>query len=247
MPEGTGMVPLLLLGSYHMDNPGRDAFNAQVDDARSPQRQEEIAAVVRGLRAFRPTKVALEVRTELDGALNTDYAAYRAGAYALPSNERQQIGFRLAAELGHERVYAIDWNEANRDVDVFGYAEAHQPDIYTELVSEGQRFTEEVHEHLAHAGVGDVLRWLNSPEELARNHRIYLTMAGVGAGKNYVGIDWLTGWWERNLKIYVNLTRITEPGDRILVLYGTGHIPLLTQFTRDSGMYALEVAACYLP
>jgi hypothetical protein len=82
---------------------------------------------------------------------------------------------------------------------------------------------------------------------LQQSHQSYLTMARVGEGKEYVGIDWVKGWYERNLKIFVNLTRIvTAPQDRILVIYGAGHIPLLSQFIRDSGLYTLESVETYL-
>src|SRR3546814_10410430 len=36
----------LLLGSYHMNNPGRDVHNTRADDVLSEQRQKEIAEVV---------------------------------------------------------------------------------------------------------------------------------------------------------------------------------------------------------
>jgi hypothetical protein len=55
------------------------------------------------------------------------------------------------------------------------------------------------------------------------------------------------GWCARNLRIFVNLTRIiATPAGRVLVLYGAGHIPPLTQFIRDSGLCALESAQTYL-
>ena len=72
-------------------------------------------------------------------------------------------------------------------------------------------------------------------------------MARIGSSEDYVGADWVAGWYERNLKIFVNLTRIVNaPEDRILVIYGAGHLPLLTQFVRDSGLFSLESVATYL-
>lgn len=53
-----------------------------------------------------------------------------------------QLGFRLAAELGHERVYAIDWNEAEGYAhgldEAYAFAQAHQPDLYEQLLGGGQ-------------------------------------------------------------------------------------------------------------
>jgi len=35
-------VEVLLLGTYHMDNPGRDAVNVEADDVLSADRQSEL-------------------------------------------------------------------------------------------------------------------------------------------------------------------------------------------------------------
>ena len=37
-------VQVMVLGSYHFDNPGRDVVNIKADDVRTPKRQRELAA-----------------------------------------------------------------------------------------------------------------------------------------------------------------------------------------------------------
>jgi hypothetical protein len=72
-------------------------------------------------------------------------------------------------------------------------------------------------------------------------------MVRVGKDSDYAGTDLVSDWYARNLKIYANLTRIAEsPNDRILVLYGAGHLKLLQQFVKDSGEYDLELLDKYL-
>src|SRR5207245_3448579 len=41
-----GRAPLMILGSYHMSNPGLDATNLNADDVLSSQRQAEIARTI---------------------------------------------------------------------------------------------------------------------------------------------------------------------------------------------------------
>ena len=60
---------VLVLGTYHMANPGRDIVNMQVDDVLAPKRQAEIAEVMAVLQKFRPTKIAVE------GSFNDDAMA----------------------------------------------------------------------------------------------------------------------------------------------------------------------------
>ena len=40
---------ILVLGTYHMANPGHDVYNMQVDDVLAPKRQQEIAQISRSL------------------------------------------------------------------------------------------------------------------------------------------------------------------------------------------------------
>ena len=67
----------------------------QADDVLAPRRQAEIAQVIAALEKFNPTKIGR-------------YADYLAGKYELKRNEIDQIGFRLAKELGHKTVYPVD-------------------------------------------------------------------------------------------------------------------------------------------
>lgn len=245
---------VLLLGCYHMVNHHLDTYNIEADDMLSPGRQHEIGAVVEQLKRFRPTKVVVEEFSDQVDALNEQYQEYLAGTFTLTAEEYHQLGFRIAAELHHTQIYAIDWKddpegaEETGDLDeVYAYAQAHQPELYDQLMLSGSRLSEEIQERVTTTNVSEQLRWLNESENLLRNHQMYMTIARIGTGKQYVGIDWVKGWYQRNLIIFTNLTRIiTSQEDRILVIYGVGHIPLLTQFICDSGFYSLDTVEAYL-
>jgi pheromone shutdown protein TraB len=63
-------------------------------------------------------------------------------------------------------------------------------------------------------------------------------------GDEYPGVDAKTAWYNRNLRIFANLQRITDRTDeRILVIIGAGHVPILRHTVQASPEYALvEVA-----
>ena len=92
--------------------------------------------------------------------------------------------------------------------------------------------------------VRDLLCWLNSPEQEAANHRVYLgTLALTGSPTDPVGVAWLAGWYRRNLIIFTNLVRLAaSPHDRVFAIYGAGHVPLLRQFAQLSGLFRVEDA-----
>jgi hypothetical protein len=51
---------VLVLGTYHMDNPGPDLHNTKADDVLAPKRQAEIEELTAVLARFRFTKIAVE-------------------------------------------------------------------------------------------------------------------------------------------------------------------------------------------
>ncbi len=98
---------VLVLGVYHMSNPGRDIFNMKADDVLAPKRQAEIAQLIEVLKSFQPTKIAIEADM-WSKRVGQQYSDYLAGKYTLSRNENDQIGYRLARELGHKTVYPVD-------------------------------------------------------------------------------------------------------------------------------------------
>ena len=86
----------------------------------------------------------------------------------------------------------------------------------------------------------DMYRRLNQPEGRRADHQEYLRMARVGLGDQYPGANWVGHlWYTRNLKIFVNLTRITESADdRILLIIGAGHV-----FSSSSSLKIQEITS----
>jgi hypothetical protein len=121
--EGPPMAEVLVLGTYHMDNPGRDIFNMEADDVLAPKRQAEIRELLDVLTRFRPTKIAIEA--DSDGPKIKQYQDYLAGKYELGRDERDQIGFRLAKELNLPKIYGIDADGDFPFLAVQDYAKAH--------------------------------------------------------------------------------------------------------------------------
>lgn len=240
---------VLLLGSYHMANPGADAFNLEADDVLAPKRQAEIEAVVDRLADFAPTRVTLEVPWG-DTAMAANYQAYLAGGRELRRNESEQIGFRLAKRLGHETVYPIDVR-MGMDFESVGRVASRDPRLarnLEEMQSVGQEVMELMGRWLAEGTVGSMLRHMNEPDMLARAHRFYTDIfVPIVIDDDYAGADMVATWYQRNLRIFANLTRVaTAPGDRVLVVYGQGHIPILQQLVIEHSGYCVEDPIPYL-
>ena len=81
---------------------------------------------------------------------------------------------------------------------------------------------------LAEHTLREHLLFLNSDDYGAVDHGMYLSWVDSHPG-DYTMPDYIASWWyDRNLRIFANLKRITEsPDDRILVIFGAGHVPIL--------------------
>jgi hypothetical protein len=242
---------LLVLGTAHFSNPGRDVVNLTVEDVLSVRRQAEIETVVSELVTFHPTHIAVEWPRKKQEALNTRYDDYRQHRYQLSNSEEDQLGLRLAARLSLARVYAVDWNEdapgEESQYDWDAYAKSHGEQALLAALFDPSRTL-----GIVPLGTQSIASWLlamNRPDVITASHRNYFDIALIGDEAQQPGAAWVGAWYARNLRIFNNILQLTDrPQDRILVIYGQGHAYLLRRFAIESGAFRLmEVDAVLKP
>ena len=260
---------IMLLGTFHFEDEGRDRYKPK-RQLEISARQAEIREIIERLAAFEPTKVAVEFAALQQRAVDQDYGAFLQDAFELSGSEHHQLGFRLAQRLGHERVYAVDaWGrfyEPPRDLDqedalgkqaapfdpheaLETYARKHgQAHVLTQWSEYYlERYTR-LDERKTQQTLRETLLELNQLPNILAMHGHYLVdHFKVGTRHEYLGVDAITAWYNRNLRIFANLQRITEPpGERLLVVYGAGHIPILRHCAEASPEYDLVEVSEYL-
>lgn len=238
---------VLILGTYHFANPGRDISRPEVADVLLPAKQAEIREVVQALAGFQPTKIAIESLPASAPRIDSLYDAYLSGRHELSRSEEQQLGFRLAAILNHETLYPIDYRNDFPFPAMMEYARVHDPAFVTFVDEELARIEAEANRRQRENTIGEILRAINEPQHRAEDHGTHMRFAGVGAGDTYVGADLVASWYERNIKIFANLRRIVEPGDRVLVIFGSGHATILRELITYHPELLLVDALEYLP
>ena len=250
---------IMILGTYHMANPGVNTFDIEADDVTNSKRQRELRQLIKQLVRFNPTKIAVEIDTSRDAEVETLYRDYLNETYQLEKSEFDQICLPLAKEMEHPKIYCVDWfrrEDPPVDDDVESFAKANNQSgllekTYTMGQALAQQLTITLTELQENGSVIDMLHYLNQVDTIRAMHEINnfppLIQAQIGKRDQYIGLNWLLGWYERNLKIYVNITRITESTDeRILLIIGAGHTSLIQQFLEDSGDYIVESPLKYL-
>ncbi len=247
-PEPSAKI--LLLGTFHFKDAGLDGYKPQFEvDIQSPARQAQIVALVEMLASFAPTRVAVERKASAQATLDGRFESYLAGAFELPSNEIYQLGFRLAKKLGHQRVWAVDAEARYYEprVDLVKYAEEHGQRKRLDPILEMRYFSlyRWKDERKTKETLPETLLRMNTEESLLQSHGTYLIDSfELGDADDYPGADFQTAWYNRNLRIFANLQRLKERSDeRILLIIGAGHVPILRHAVQASPEFELiEVA-----
>jgi len=255
-------VKVMLVGVFHFANPGLDSYKEVFPfDPLSSEHQDEIEDVVSSLQKFGPNKIGLEYPAKQDARMDSLYRQYLNGEYTLGINEKYQLGFRLAK--GIDKVHGIDargrnfetlQNMSNAEYDSIehslvslGMREKPQTKIWYPTYEKRYRYEDSLKAELP---LKEYLMFLNDSSNLSHEHGIYLVDSfklGIGEKDNYFGPDMYTRWYNRNLRILQNIYRIIDgPEDRVLVVIGSGHLPLLQQMIEASPELELVQANTYL-
>lgn len=245
---------IMILGVYHMDNPGQDAVNIKADDVLAPQKQREIEELIEKIARFKPTKVAIESPYR-STVWTTRYQQWLKGEYQMGRNEIEQLGFRLAKRFNHPALYPIDFpmwmnglmpNERDDTVNI-----APTPATPTESTAPppplSPRLAKKT-ELMRTASVINILRFMNSEEYIRDDHAGYIeNLLPTKTIAIYAQADLLTNWYKRNLRMFTNINRITEfPNDRVLLIVGAGHQTILRDLAIAAPQYCLADTETYL-
>ena len=236
---------VLIVGTYHFANPGRDLHNVQSVDVTTPERQAQVQAVTDALARFAPTVVAVEWPAAV---VDERYAQYRRDALPPSANEVVQLGFRLAKGRGLAKVHGIDVDGDFPFGPVQAWAEQHGGKPRLDALMAGvQAMVQRTDDLQAQGSIGDALRYLNAPETLALAQTFYGEMMRFGGGDAQPGVALVSAWERRNLEICARLVQALAPGDRAVVFYGQGHAHLLQRCVRETPGLELVDALDYLP
>jgi hypothetical protein len=236
-------VQVMLLGTYHFANPGKDVIKQDIDDVLQPKRQAELEQLISRLASWRPDRIAVEQSFSETDTVRARYARYRAGTLAPSRNEVVQIAFRLASRLGHDAVYPIDDDSFLDLNDSLKAIDQRRPELKRTRDSISAVLQREAiarNAWMRATTIREHLLQLNSDESLHRSNS--LGMFGgylqAGEGQNYGGPQFLTQWYARNFNMAHNLTRLLRPDvKRILVVVGSGHVPPLRNLLDEAPQF----------
>ncbi len=250
-------TPILILGSFHFNFPNQDRVQIAGDnqiDVLEPKYQEEIERLVKLLSEFSPTIIAIERHPSVQKRVDSLYQMYLNGKYELNRAEEEQIGFRLAKKLGIKKIYCVDeWGEFNGKIDNLLKDDSSSNYLnfeksFYEHPDSVKRFNSE--KVFKKEGIIAEFIKLNNEENIKKSLGNYLIehFKYEAQPYDYIGADFETGrWFNRNLRIFRNVQRIeAKPSDRILLIFGAGHLNILNYLFECSPEYKLENTNTYI-
>jgi hypothetical protein len=195
------------------------------------------------LASWRPQRIAVEWPWSFMDSTRARYARYRAGILAPNRNEVVQVGFRLGSQLGHAMVYPIDddsFLDYNDSLRAIGERRPEFKRARDSVVAILQAGTDSTNRWMRQSTIIQHLRKANTDEALHAGNSMGMFggYLGVGEGGNYGGPQFLARWYERNLNMAHNLTRLLAPDvRRILVIVGAGHVPPLRNILDEAPQF----------
>ena len=226
---------IAILGMLHFVSKN-NTVTQKFTEIRDEKRQEEIKQLVELLKKYRPTKIAVERPYRTQKKLNESYNNYVNGNYKLTDEETDQIGFRLAKELKHDKLYLVYSPVEFAFDSVMAYAKRNNQSNLIDIIIDNAKNLASNYDSIAeNNSLTEAIFYLNSENIINKNHYGYLLLSQIGEKENKIGANAVGDWYKSNIKIFENIRQITSsPNDRVLVIYGQGHSKILNQLITDS-------------
>ena len=264
--QNESRIEILLVGFDHlsqMDNgtPSSNIF--------SPKKQKEIIKITEKLKAFSPALILVEKEPSEQNQLDSLYSAYKNNFVKLSdiqhgSSETYQVGFRLAKILNLKSVYGIDHYESTSqsllnsgdNIELFKNGLMELMNTARPLKKKVQQDSLSIYEYI---------KTMNQDKFIDLSHNLIFNLPAyvingefsengtntVDIGEideKYIGAEYITLFYNRNLKIYSNILnmQLTHNSNKILLIMGQLHIGVLKDLFEHNPNYKIIEISEYL-
>lgn len=225
---------VMLFGVFHFANPGLDVIKTDQIDIMTDENQEYLETLSARIADFRPTVILLEFSPELDPEMDERLQQFLDGHYDLPGNEVYQLGFRVAADSKLDTVHGFDETNVQWQAQpLFEYMQSNDPHAAARMSALVEEITLDEQRAQSELSLAELLVRTNDADRDKLNRAFYLLTNDVGVNDNFVGADASASWWHRNFRMYARVQRYAQPGERVLVIGGQGHIAVFRQLLAD--------------
>jgi hypothetical protein len=230
--ETPGKTKVMTLGVFHFAYPNLDVNKTgkkdQISVLEEPY-QSEIIAISKAIEEYKPTIIAVEQTPDKQQKVDSALMSYLSGRMALGKSEIDQIAMRLAKDLNLTRLNCVDDFGKHYDNILAIFNDSIRLSKFEDYFYKSRDTTRRKSGRIT--SIVEELCEMNNPDLIKKDLSVYLSNPFKYEEQpgDFTGVDFETGrWFNRNLRIFRNIQRIPhDSGDRILVIFGAGHMNLL--------------------
>jgi hypothetical protein len=245
----TKPTEVLLLGTFHFNNPGGDVVKTKTMDIMAPKVQAELETITDRISTFHPDKIFVEWSAEKQAELDEIYKAYLAGGYEkyittmytkpstqalLLKGEMVQLAFRAAKKAKLTKIYAFDYTKVSLPFDsvMQSMKTAHQETLLKAIEAKSATMEASHNKKIETYSLTQLLLDTNTKASLDNNKGFYLDLINRAGGlTNFAGPLLVSEWYRRNLYMHSIVQKTLEPtDDKAMILVGSGHAAMLKEF-----------------
>ena len=237
---------LLLIGTFHYNNPGADVAKTESFDILSQEAQNELEQISLKIKYYNPTKIFVEWPYDEQNKLDSLYNLYTENRYFTNDslsdfylkNEIFQLAFRTAKEINIEKVYGIDYStsfpfeEVMKDIE-----KVNQAELMSKIQDGISKFTSDFDDKIASgASLTELTYYLNSPSMRKFSNEFHNNLMLLAGDTNDFNGPLLTSeWFKRNLYMWsITQKNILNSDERIMILVGASHAAMFELFVREN-------------
>ena len=241
-----GQLEVMLVGTYHFAGSESDVHRFESNPLDEEQ-QRQLDALTDRFVEWEPDTIAVEKPPGAQAAVDEAYEAWRNnnldavsgtadGESIGKKSEIVQVGARLGDKLGHDGLLAVDHKLPLSDLDS-ALQTLPSPNDASYPLPDFQTKTAEFQRQLEERSQIEYFRYLNDPAQRRLNDQLLMTVAMEGSEVGDYAEQMVT-WYQRNLRIAANLwNRIGDDTERVLLLFGVSHVPLLRSICNIAPMF----------
>lgn len=248
-------VNVVLVGTYHFNNPGNDAVKTKERNILSEESQKGLEQITDQLKKkFNPDQIFVESNFNQKAELDQQYQLYLKNEYhkftdtiTKPRKKRfyvegetYQLAFRLAKKSGNKEVYPIDTLIEMR-FDLLQKIVKADPTTSKIFDDKLAAMTARSNNVMSKKSLREVFLSMNEAADLNENKGFYISFANaLGKDGKYFGPNFVADWYKRNLIMYANIQhQLKADAKNIVVLVGTGHAAMFREFFKNDDNFNL--------
>lgn len=249
----TSTKEVLLMGTFHYNNPGADVAKTKSFDILSKQSQLELELIASKIKEYNPSKIFVEWPYDEQPQLDSLYQLYQDGNYFINDslsnfylkNEIFQLAFRVAKKNNLEKIYAMDYNKtAFPYQEVMNDIEANQQIALKEKLEQTiAKFTNDFDNMIdSGASLTELTLALNTEEMNYTSNDLHNNLFSMAGGvDDFNGVFLTSEWYKRNLYMWTLIQKNTDESDkRIMVLAGSGHTAMMELFIKGNRDWSIK-------